>query len=113
MKTSSLMSVVMGFVVLGCAHGTMRGTVAMKISEEEAHVCMGNAEVRVGDKVSLFKNVCTSPQGSAKYGISDGGECKKEKIGEGEITRSLNEHYSVIKVRPGVSFGEGTIVEKI
>jgi hypothetical protein len=93
----------------GCAHSTMRGSVAMKVSNEEAHVCMGDKDVKAGDKVVLFKNVCVSPR--AAQAATDAG-CRKEKLGEGEVTRLLNEHYSVVKVNPGVTFEEGTIVEK-
>lgn len=37
----------------GCAHGLMRGSVAMKANEDEAHVCMGDKEVKAGDRVAL------------------------------------------------------------
>ena len=88
----------------------MRGSVAMKMNDREAHVCMGEKEVKAGDKVSLFKNVCEQ-----KSNRRVGGElldCKKVKVGEGEVTQVLNEHYSSIRVDQGVSFEEGTIVEK-
>lgn len=94
----------------GCAHSAMRGSVAMKASEDEAHVCLGDDEVKLGDKVSFFKNVCTSPKGKAANG--DGASCTKVKLGDGEITRLLNHHYSVAKVNPGVIFEEGNIVER-
>lgn len=97
----------------GCAHSTMRGSVAMKGNDEEAHVCMGDKEVKPGDKVALFKNVCTSPKAAGRNADGGGfGGCKKVKLGEGVVERTLNEHYSVVKVNPGVQFEEGTIVEK-
>jgi hypothetical protein len=80
----------------------MRGSVAMKISETEAHVGLGDQEVKVGDKIILFKHSC--------IGGSSG--CRRVKVGEGEIIRTLNHHYSVARINPGVSFEEGTIVEK-
>ena len=93
-----------------CAHQAMRGTVAMKVSNEEAHVCLGDKEVQSGDKVTLFKNQCTSPKAAGQGGT--GSHCEKVKIGEGEVTRTLNAHYSVVQVKPGVLFEEGTLVEK-
>ena len=96
------------FAFAGCAHNAMRGSVAMKTSEDEAHVCLGDNEVKAGDKVSLFKNVCTA-KGKATEG---NGACEKRFLGEGEITQLLNQHYSVMKVAKGVTFDEGTIVEK-
>jgi hypothetical protein len=97
------------FAFAGCAHNAMRGSVAMKTSEDEAHVCLGDNEVKAGDKVSLFKNVCTGKGGKATEG---GGVCEKKYLGDGEITQLLNQHYSVMKVAKGVTFDEGTIVER-
>lgn len=99
--------------LVGCAHSTMRGTVAMKVSDQEAHVCMSDKEVKAGDKVALFKNECTGARAGGRSG--GGGEarsCKKVKVGEGEVERILNEHYSLVRVNPGVAFDEGTMVEK-
>jgi hypothetical protein len=107
MKLVQIGSVAGLMALVGCAHGTMRGSVAMKASEDEAHVCLGDNEVKTGDTVSFFKSVC------ARSGKGEsGGNCRKEKLGEGIIERTLNHHYSVAKVNPGVTFEEGTIVEK-
>ncbi len=95
-------------ILAGCAHSTMRGSVAMKANDEEAHVCMGDKEVKAGDRVALYKNQCTP--GAGKSGAAE--PCRKVKIGEGTVERVLNEHYSVVKVDPGVQFEEGTVVEK-
>jgi len=95
--------------LFGCAHSTMRGTVAMKVSDNEAHVCMGDNEVKAGDKIALFKNECTGARGGRE---GNAGSCKKVKIGDGVVERTLNEHYSLVRVSPGVSFEEGTVVEK-
>jgi hypothetical protein len=94
----------------GCAHALMRGSVAMKSNDNEAHVCLGDNEVKAGDKVVLFKNVCAAARGGGKSGPN--GTCEKVKLGEGTVERTLNEHYSVVKVNPGVPFEEGTVVEK-
>lgn len=86
----------------------------MKVSEDEAHVCLGRGEVEEGDKVALFRNDCSrgkSP-GFGK-GTTAFRSCEKIKIGEGTVTKVLNEHYSVVKISPGVRFEEGTIVEKL
>ena len=93
----------------GCAHGTMRGSVAMKESVNEAHVCLGEGEVKVGDRVALYKNVCTG--GGKSRG--EGAGCTKKLLGNGIVEETLNNHYSVVKVDPGVQFEEGTLVEKL
>lgn len=111
MKLFQMVGVVGMVALAGCAHGTMRGSVAMKASDDEAHVCLGENEVKAGDKITFFKNVCSGARAGAKAG-PNGGECTKVKLGYGEIVRTLNQHYSVAKVDPGIDFQEGTIVEK-
>lgn len=97
-------------IATGCAHGLMRGTVAMKVDDQDAHVCLGEGEVKAGDRVNLFRNECVS-RGGGRVG-TDRSFCKKVKIGEGVVSQTLNEHYSLVKVDPGVTFEEGTIVER-
>jgi hypothetical protein len=102
----------LALLMLGCAtHATMRGSVAMKVSDTDAHVCLGNNEVKVGDKVQAFNNVC--PKDTNGRGRNAAVEtCKKDPIGSGIVTAILNEHYSVVSFDQGVKFTEGTIVEK-
>jgi hypothetical protein len=42
-----------------------------------------------------------------------GGHHWQVKLGEGRVVRTLNEHYSVVEVDPGVEFEEGATVEKL
>ncbi len=100
--------------VTGCAsHGTMRGGVAMKVSEREAHVCLGDGEVKEGDKVTAFFNDCQARDaGGSKNGGAYGTPCVKTKLGTGTITKILNSHYSVVEFDEGVKVTEGTFVEK-
>lgn len=95
------------FVLGGCAHSTMRGSVAMKISPTEAHVCLGNNEAKVGDKVNVFSNNCPPLGGRDEPTIL----CEKKKSGTGTVTKLLNEHYSVVKFDSDIKFSEGTFVE--
>lgn len=95
----------------GCSHSMMRGSVAMKTHDQEAHVCLGNKEVKVGDRVNAFSNVCPSKGGGRV--VDRGTEiCEKRPLGAGMITELLNEHYSVVRFDEGVKFAEGTLVEK-
>ena len=99
-------------ILTGCAHGLMMGSVAMKVSDDEAHVCMDTAHTKVGDRLELFKNICKSPKGGLRSGLGDVASCTKTQLGEGTVTKILNEHYSVVKFDSGVAFEEGTFVEK-
>jgi hypothetical protein len=101
----------LALTLTGCAHELMRGSVAMKVSDTEAHVCMDNTEAKVGDRVTLYKNNCPSKGGGARSGLAGGG-CEKVKLGQGSVTEILNQHYSVVKFDSGVPFEEGTFVEK-
>ena len=93
---------------VGCSHGPMRGEVAMKVNDREAHIGLGDKEVHPGDRVLLFKNVCNIRSGG-KSGFSG---CEKVRVGEGQVIQTLNENYSVIQVTPGTPTDEGIIVEK-
>lgn len=98
-------------VFSGCTHGLMRGSVAMKVSDTEAHVCIDDSEAKVGERVSLYKNKCSNSTTSGRLGLSKQ-RCEKAYLGQGTITEILNQHYSVVKFDPGVSFEEGTFIEK-
>ena len=107
MKSLSFISL-LGLVV-GCAsHSFMRGTVAMKIDEKTAHVCLGEGDVKKGDKVIFYKNQCSSIGGELASDI----ECDLKILGEGKVARVLNSHYSEIKMNSSFEFEEGTLVQK-
>lgn len=109
MKNAFILFGTIALLMTGCAHGVMRGSVAMKTSDREAHVCLNKNEVKPGDKVKLFTSRCT-PRG----GKGDGGRsCEKVYLGNGAVTEILNEHYSLVTFDEGVSFEEGSFVEKM
>lgn len=111
MKYLNLILLAFAALAVSCAHNTMRGGVAMKVSETEAHVCLGEGEVKEGDKVIAFYNDCQKEIAGDKSGAY-GTPCVKTKIGQGVVTKILNDHYSVVKFEDGVKFSEGTFVEK-
>ncbi len=111
MKASMILTTVMIATGLsGCAHSVMRGSVAMKTSENEAHVCLGKGEVAVGDRVTLYRNACVG--GGAGSADRGGASCEKKEVGMGSVQQILNKHYSVVRFDQGVQFDEGSIVEK-
>ncbi|MBX9767581.1 MAG: hypothetical protein K2X47_09955 [Bdellovibrionales bacterium] len=108
MKVINLVFLLAAVSMVSCSHGVMRGSVAMKTSANEAHVCIGDHEAKIGDRITAFANSCPSKGGR------DGGPgmCEKKRLGEGTVTALLNHHYSVVKFDDGVKFDEGTFVEK-
>jgi hypothetical protein len=91
------------------AHTSMRGSVVMKVSDTDAHVCLGDHEVNVGEPVRLYRNICTDKAQTKDAGLP--AHCRKEAIAKGEVTQLLNEHYSVVRFPAGTNFAEGDTVE--
>lgn len=112
MKTKNVLTVIITAIAFSsCAHSVMRGTVAMKTSPDEAHVCLGQGEVKAGDRVDVYKNVCTG-QGLNSQISTVTALCEKKLMGMGTVKEIINGHYSVVKFDSGVQFGEGTLVER-
>ena len=103
------------FAASGCTTTSHRGSVAMKVSETEAHVGLGGGEVKEGDHVELFKNICsdaTVTGGSRADGGTTLRSCRKERIGHGNVAKVLGDDYSLVKFPDGTEFSEGDIIEK-
>jgi len=110
MKISAVSAFIIFSVFTSCArHSVMRGSVAMKVSEDEAHVCFNKDEVKEGDRVTAFYNDCTRRTLGDSRGATP---CVKSKLGQGTIEEILNEHYSRVKFDSGVKVSEGMFVEK-
>ena len=90
-------------LLAGCGHTMMRGTVVMKTSGTEAHVCLGADEVRVGDRVHLMRKDCSK--------ASKPVQCGQVAVTDGEVERILNDHYSVVRFPAGTAFAEGDRIE--
>ncbi len=106
-------TVVVVSLLTSCAAAVHRGSIAMKINNNEAHVCLGKGEVVVGDKIKIFRNVCsTKGYTGTKPGLSSRSFCVKKLIGSATITEVLNNHYSIAKIENSVEYREGDIVEK-
>ena len=110
MMTRKLASILLTALTLtaGCAgnHSAMRGSVVMKMSDEQAHVCLGEGEVAIGDHVRLYNNLCAPDGGTKRV------KCEKVYVAQGTVTEVLNSHYSVVSFPSGTQFAEGETVEK-
>lgn len=87
--------------VSACAPAHSKGVVAMKISDTEAHVCVGKDEVRSGSEIEVLRNVCRRQKPYS---------CTLKSIGTGRISELLNHHYSVATFPAEVPFQEGDLV---
>lgn len=88
---------------VSCTESTRRGIVVMRLDDIEAHVGLGAGEVAAGDRLTLFRYVCTG----TKFP-----NCVKKAIGSGEVTRVLNGSYSIARFSTANGFREGDLVEK-
>jgi len=103
----------LALLLSSCAHQFMRGTVAMKTNNKTAHVCLGNNDVRIGEKLDFYKNICVGGGGggSSREGVGEG-ECSMRILGTGTVTKLLNSHYSEVKTDGSFAISEGTLVQK-
>ncbi|MBK24526.1 MAG: hypothetical protein CME70_11080 [Halobacteriovorax sp.] len=88
-------------------HKFMRGNVVMKMSEKDAHICLGNNEVDVGNSIIFYNNDCNQYDNSIE-GL--GGLCKLIEIGKGRVESIINSHYSLVKTDGSFQFKEGDLV---
>ncbi len=58
-----LITSTMALLLTSCAHNYMRGTVAMKTDKNTAHVCLGQNDVKIGDKIDFYIAHCTGQRG--------------------------------------------------
>lgn len=107
----SLSLVVSACASTGLTRPPNRAAVVMKISNTEGYICMGVGEVWTGDRVALYRNKCVVPTSRNK--LPPQPACQRVKLGEGRVVDTLNEHYSVVRVDPGIEFDEGATVEKL
>jgi hypothetical protein len=107
-KQIAVCLITLGFAA-ACVQGVSKGSVIMKISDVDAHISLGNGEVRVGDNVSLYHNECSAnkrqPAKSSKI------TCERVHMGDGSITEILDANYSVASFARGTNIREGDTVE--
>ena len=107
-KYGFLLSLALTLPACAGGHASMRGSVVMKMNATDAHVCLGEGEVQVGDKVDLIHHVCEPLSG--KSAASE--RCKPQLVSTGQVVEVLNSHYSLVRFPSGVTLNEGDTVEK-
>lgn len=95
----------------GPHEGVHRGSVVMKMPNGEAHLCLGNTEVKEGDKVNLIRHECRVKVNGKR---SEGADsvCTPVNLGSGTVIKVYNTDYSVAKFPESLIFSEGDTVEK-
>ena len=84
----------------------MRNTVVMKVSPTEANVCLHPGTFAVGDRVHIYQTTC-------QMGLDHVVDCRRRRVGEGRITRAINDHYAAIGLAASSTFEEGFTVEVV
>lgn len=103
-----IMILALMLVVSSCAtHPLMKGTVALKVDDKNGVACLDTTNLQVGSKLSVSNNNCSRvPQSK-----SDPTYCRLVEVGEVEITKVLNEHYSEFQTLGDFKFQEGSILK--
>lgn len=92
------------FSSVACTHSAMRGTVVMTAGPDRVHVCLGANEVKVGDTVVGYRDVC-GDKGTQPV------RCTRKVVAHGVVVEVLDDHYSVVRTTDG-DFEEHDVVEK-
>jgi len=103
--TKSLLCALFFVSACGTSHAAMRGSVVMKVTDTDAHVCLAEGQAAVGEHVRLYQHRCTTA-GRATT-------CEKVAVADGVVTELLNEHYSTVRFPAGTTIAEGDTVEPI
>lgn len=107
-----LLMLLVSFAFLSsCASSFKRGSVAMKIDDKTSHVCLGDNDVQVGDKVEFLTHSCNTDSVGQRDAM-DYVKCKLKVLGTGEVTKILNTHYSEVKTDGSFKFSEKTLIQK-
>jgi hypothetical protein len=109
MSTIRYSFVALSLVTLAaCAtgHEAMRGSVVMKVSGTEAHVCLLAGDARIGSRVQLYRHTCVT-----KYARSY--QCEKQPVAVGTVSERMGDHYALVTFPQGTAFEEGYTVEPI
>lgn len=108
----------LAFITVGaCAtgHSAMNGSVIMKASETEAHVCLLDSDAPVGTRVQLYRHECRSQY--AKPGTPSSAKtpyvCEKQAVAVGTISQKIGGHYVVVTFPQGTQYEEGYTIEKL
>lgn len=102
MHISKVLTVLAVFAA-GCGHTGMNGSVVMASSPTEAHVCLVEGSVAVGDHVTILRHTCVS-NGRA------GRVCTNEPAGAAEVTELLGTHYASVRALGEAEIHEGDTV---
>jgi hypothetical protein len=103
--------------VAACAttgHKAMNGSVVMKLSDTQAHVCLFEQDAPVGAQVQLYRHDCVGQydKSGAPYGRTPF-SCKKEAVAIGTIAQKMGGHYALVTFPQGTQYEEGYTVEPI
>lgn len=103
-----VMIMVSMLIVSSCAtHPLMKGTVAMKVDEKNGVACIDTDNLQVGSRLTVANNQCSRVPVSK----NDSTYCQLVTVGEIEITKILNDHYSEFKTIGDFRFIEGSILK--
>ena len=117
MRRKHLLWLAASFFMSACStlsgHDHARGTVVLSDDGKEAHVCLGNKEVKIGDKVEVFEAICKKEHVAVIRSPRYRTKCEKVARGQAEVVDVSDEHYSRVHAFGDLLLKEGQIVERL
>lgn len=94
-------------LTLGCATSPKNTcTASIAHSPTEYDVCIGDKQVKPGDRITFFKEHCS---GGGRHSSR---KCHKEKVGDASVLKTLDEHLSTVKLDSEFEITEQMTIEK-
>lgn len=99
-------------LVTACTHMPPKGIVAMKVTDNIAHVAM--KDVTPGEMVSLQTEICPPQIGGPSEGGAEGAVvCRTKEVAQGVVSRIINNEYVEVEFPSDVILTEGQSVSVI
>jgi hypothetical protein len=93
-------------------HSAMSGSVIMKVSDTQAHVCLFEHDAAIGAKVQLYRHSCVGQY--ATPGVSHSRQpytCQKQAVAIGTVAQKMGDHYALVTFPEGTKYEEGYTIE--
>lgn len=112
MKTTIIALLFVSTLSVGCAHKhVVEGHQPADQIPEGVRVKIGSPEVKEGDTVNVFRQICKEKRPAGRGG-EETQSCANEKIGEASVLKVLDQDSAVILPSAGLTIEKNMLVEK-
>lgn len=114
-KAAVLVLMMISAMQFGCAtthRHVVDGPQSADKIPEGFRVRIGSTEVKEGDKVGVFREICKSRRSGGRHGGSSQ-SCSNEKVGEASVIKVLDHDSAVVQPDAGITVEPTMLVEKL